>query len=49
MFDRPVHRLVAEVLAAFDPEVLFELGCAFADGTRLALELSEFRESRDEI
>ena len=47
MFERPAHRRVAALLAALDVQVLQGSKCLFGGGTRIALELDEFRESRD--
>jgi hypothetical protein len=47
MFERPAHRRVAALLAAFDAELLARCGFLFGGGTRIALELGEFRESQD--
>lgn len=44
---RERHRLVARVLAALDNSVLESAQCWFGGGTRIALELQEFRESQD--
>ena len=46
-FERECHRLIGEVLARLNAERLDRYRCLFAGGTRIALELSEFRESRD--
>ncbi len=47
MFKRPAHVRVAALLDALDHRVLGECACAFGGGTRIALELGEFRESSD--
>ncbi len=47
VFKRPGHRVVAEVLAKLDPAFLASAGCCFGGGTRIVLELGEYRESRD--
>lgn len=47
MFERPAHRRVAVLLAALDAELLARCGFLFGGGTRIALELGEFRESQD--
>jgi len=47
MFRRPVHREAARVLGAFDERALRRCRCLFGGGTQIALELDEFRESRD--
>lgn len=44
---RPRHRQVAWVLDRLDPEFLARAGCLFGGGTRLVLELGEYRESED--
>ena len=41
------HRLVLQVLQAMSPEVLEATRCFFAGGTRIVLELEEYRESAD--
>jgi hypothetical protein len=46
-FKRPVHRFVGEVLAKLDEAFLARSGCCFGGGTRIVLELGEYRESRD--
>lgn len=46
-FRRPHHQAIAKLLAALDPSFLQEAECYFAGGTRIALELAEYRESRD--
>ena len=47
MFERPAHQRVATLLGALDPQLLQRCQCAFGGGTRIALELGEYRESRD--
>jgi hypothetical protein len=47
IFERPSHRLIADVLDSFDAAALARLRCYFAGGTRIAIDLGEFRESRD--
>jgi hypothetical protein len=47
MFERPQHRRVLAVLAAFDAEVLARCGFLFGGGTRIVLELAEYRTSDD--
>ena len=47
MFEREAHRIVLQILEAFRPEALEAFACPFAGGTRLAMDLGEFRESRD--
>jgi len=46
-FRRARHRTVARVLAALDAGALREFRCWFGGGTRIALELGEYRESQD--
>lgn len=46
-FRRARHRKVARVLAALDARVLARAQCYFGGGTRIALELGEYRESED--
>ncbi|MBI2802974.1 MAG: nucleotidyl transferase AbiEii/AbiGii toxin family protein [Gammaproteobacteria bacterium] len=46
-YRRPRHRIVARVLDALDAGVLAITQCYFGGGTRLALELDEYRESAD--
>lgn len=46
-FLRPRHRVVAELLEKFDPDFLRREGIGFGGGTRIALELDEYRESID--
>lgn len=41
------HRLIARLLAALDGDFLLRCRCYFGGGTRLALLLGEYRESRD--
>jgi hypothetical protein len=47
MFERPQHRRVLAVLAALDSEVLARCGFLFGGGTRIVMELAEYRESDD--
>ena len=47
MFELPWHRDVLRILGALDAERLAETGFLFGGGTRLVLELQEFRESLD--
>ncbi|MCO7218936.1 nucleotidyl transferase AbiEii/AbiGii toxin family protein [Klenkia sp. PcliD-1-E] len=47
MFDRPHHRLVAEVLSRLDADVLTGHRCWFGGGTAIALSCGEYRESVD--
>ncbi len=46
-YRRTRHRGVARVLHALDAKVLAQAKCYFGGGTRIALELDEFRESED--
>lgn len=46
-FRRPVHRQVLAVLSALDRAFFTETRCYFAGGTRIVLELGEYRESKD--
>lgn len=46
-FSRPAHAEVVRTLAAFDRDFLARAGCWFGGGTRIVLELGEYRESRD--
>jgi len=45
-FIRPGHHLVLSVLQSLDSGFLEAAGCFFAGGTRIVLELGEYRESR---
>lgn len=47
MYERPLHRTIARILPAFNASALRAWECYFAGGTRIALELREFRQSRD--
>ncbi|MEX2524403.1 MAG: nucleotidyl transferase AbiEii/AbiGii toxin family protein [Gammaproteobacteria bacterium] len=47
VFKRPVHRQVLAILSRLDSAFLSEARCFFGGGTRIALELGEYRESRD--
>ncbi len=47
MFERPWHRDVLRILGALDADLLAENGFLFGGGTRLVLELQEYRESLD--
>lgn len=47
MFDNPRHRDVLTVLRALDAELLAAAGFLFGGGTRVVLDLAEFRESLD--
>ena len=46
-FTRPWHRLVWRVLVSLNGDLLARAGCWFGGGTRVAMELGEFRESVD--
>ncbi len=46
-FRRPHHQLVWQVLESMDRTFLAEVKCWFAGGTRIALEIDEYRESID--
>lgn len=46
-FKRPVHRQVLAILSRFDAAFLERARCYFAGGTRIVMELGEYRESRD--
>src|SRR5215468_10365627 len=46
-FSRPSHRALARALRAFDASFLESSGIYFGGGTRIVLELGEYRESRD--
>ncbi len=46
-FRRPWHRLVARVLSTLNPALLASARCYFGGGTRIVMELDEFRESVD--
>jgi hypothetical protein len=47
MFKRPRHKLVSRVLSAFAPSFLSDSRCYFGGGTRIVMELDEYRESLD--
>jgi hypothetical protein len=47
LFQRERHQLIAEVLERFNPDFLGSEGIGFGGGTRIALELDEYRESVD--
>jgi hypothetical protein len=47
MFRREIHRAMAPILAALDPNVLTNAGFALGGATRIALALGEVRESAD--
>ena len=44
-FRRPWHLLVARVLASLNRPLLASANCYFGGGTRIVMELDEFRES----
>ena len=46
-FRRPWHRLVRQVLESLNGDLLARAKCWFGGGTRVAMELGEFRESVD--
>jgi len=46
-FERPHHQLVIAVLNALNSQFLSESMCYFGGGTRIVLELDEYRESLD--
>lgn len=46
-FTRAAHQQVLEILRKFDRSFLAEARCYFGGGTRIVLELGEYRESRD--
>ena len=46
-FIRPRHRLVMAALRMLDAKFLAGAACYFGGGTRIALELNEYRESAD--
>lgn len=46
-FRRPAHRQVVETLSRLDRAFLAEAQCYFGGGTRIVLELGEYRESKD--
>jgi hypothetical protein len=47
MFKRPHHQLVQQVLSALNADFLRENKCYFGGGTRIVMELDEYRESLD--
>ncbi len=47
MFKRQAHRNVLSLLQAFDTVVLSRCGFLFGGGTRIVLQLDEYRESQD--
>ena len=46
-FRRPAHRDVVSVLSAMNASFLRDTQCYFGGGTRIVLELGEYRESND--
>lgn len=46
-FKRPAHKEVLAVLGELDRSFLARVKCYFGGGTRIVLELGEYRESRD--
>jgi hypothetical protein len=46
-FRRPLHEEVIEQLKLLDAAFLAQCACYFGGGTRIVLELGEYRESRD--
>lgn len=46
-FKRPAHREVLEILSRLDGAFLARAQCYFGGGTRIVLELGEYRESKD--
>lgn len=46
-FRREHHRVIAAILRSLDSEMLIAAKCYFGGGTRIALALDEYRESRD--
>lgn len=47
MYKRPRHQLVKRILAAFNAGFLSDNRCYFGGGTRIVMELNEYRESLD--
>lgn len=47
MLTRPHHQLILELLSKFNSDYLVQHGILFGGGTRIALELFEYRESID--
>ncbi len=47
MFEREAHRVVLAVLGLLQADVLLRCRFLFGGGTRIVLELGEYRESRD--
>jgi hypothetical protein len=46
-FERETHRRIQRVLEALDADALARFSCWFGGGTRIAMGLGEYRESRD--
>ena len=46
-FVRPHHRLIFKVLSELNTDFLSTCQCYFGGGTRIVLELNEYRESVD--
>lgn len=46
-FNRPHHQKIDELLHCFDPDFLRQNNILFGGGTRISIELNEFRESVD--
>lgn len=46
-FKRPLHEVVSRHLARLDASFLAECHCYFGGGTRIVLDLDEYRESKD--
>lgn len=46
-FTRPAHLQEHAMLSRLDSEFLARARCFFGGGTRIVLELGEYRESRD--
>lgn len=47
MYRRPHHRLIDRILQGMNKSLLEDSSCLFGGGTCIALQLDEFRESRD--
>ena len=47
IWKRPEHRAVAGVLDVLDASILSDSGFSFGGGTRIVMELGEYRLSRD--
>lgn len=46
-FERPAHQLVLAILSTLDCAFLAKARCYFGGGTRIVLELGEYRESKN--